>query len=178
MDAGRELFENNPMSLICSIVCNHEMQCAGTVFGKKGSPVHFSSIGNLYFRYVSGQNEGKTAEQKNRMCCHRSRTGRDDSSGDSCSKWTSVTIFEQQRIRSAGLHSTEFRSFGFQKPFFPDIRKTSELGIRIRPNTAIGTTLTIEDLLRDGYASVFVEQEYTEKSWNTGRMSFQRTFWN
>ena len=28
MDAGRELFENNPMSLICSIVCNHEMQCA------------------------------------------------------------------------------------------------------------------------------------------------------
>ena len=45
MDAGRELFENNPMSLICSIVCNHEMQCAGhCVLGKKGSPVHFSSI--------------------------------------------------------------------------------------------------------------------------------------
>ena len=45
MDAGRELFENNPMSLICSIVCNHEMQCAGNcVLGKKGSPVHFSSI--------------------------------------------------------------------------------------------------------------------------------------
>lgn len=36
MDAGRELFENNPMSLICSIVCNHEMQCAGNcVLGKR-----------------------------------------------------------------------------------------------------------------------------------------------
>ena len=45
MDAGKELFENNPMSVICSIVCNHEQQCAGNcVLGHKGNPVHFSSI--------------------------------------------------------------------------------------------------------------------------------------
>ena len=30
------------------------------------------------------------------------------------------------------------------------------MGIRIRPHTAIGTVLTIDDLFRDGYASVFV----------------------
>ena len=29
MDAGAELFQNNPMSVICSIVCDHEQQCAG-----------------------------------------------------------------------------------------------------------------------------------------------------
>ena len=47
MDAGKELFENNPMSVICSIVCNHEQQCAGNcVLGRKGNPVHFSSIEN------------------------------------------------------------------------------------------------------------------------------------
>ena len=45
MEAGKELFENNPMSVICSIVCNHEQQCAGNcVLGRKGNPVHFSSI--------------------------------------------------------------------------------------------------------------------------------------
>lgn len=42
MDAGAELFQNNPMSVICSIVCDHEQQCAGhCVLGKKGNPVHF-----------------------------------------------------------------------------------------------------------------------------------------
>ena len=29
MEAGDMLFRNNPMSAVCSIVCNHEMQCAG-----------------------------------------------------------------------------------------------------------------------------------------------------
>ena len=47
MEAGQELFKNNPMSVICSIVCDHEQQCAGhCVLGKKGNPVHFSSIEN------------------------------------------------------------------------------------------------------------------------------------
>lgn len=44
------LFENNPMSMICSLVCNHENQCEGhCVLGRKGEPVHISSIEN----YVS-----------------------------------------------------------------------------------------------------------------------------
>lgn len=47
MEAGEILFENNPMSAICSIVCNHEKQCEGNcVLGRKGNAVHFSSIEN------------------------------------------------------------------------------------------------------------------------------------
>ena len=49
-EAGQMLFENNPLSAVCSLVCNHEQQCAGhCVLGKKSTPVHFSSIEN----YVS-----------------------------------------------------------------------------------------------------------------------------
>ena len=49
-EAGEMLFENNPMSMICSLVCNHENQCEGhCVLGRKGEPVHISSIEN----YVS-----------------------------------------------------------------------------------------------------------------------------
>ena len=44
MDAGKQLFENNPMSVFCSIVCDHQAQCAGhCVLGRKGSPVHSPS---------------------------------------------------------------------------------------------------------------------------------------
>lgn len=47
MEAGEILFENNPMSAICSVVCNHEKQCEGNcVLGRKGNAVHFSSIEN------------------------------------------------------------------------------------------------------------------------------------
>ena len=47
MEAGEMLFRNNPMSAVCSIVCNHEQQCAGScIRGRKDSPVHFSSIEN------------------------------------------------------------------------------------------------------------------------------------
>ena len=46
-EAGRTLFENNPLTTVCSLVCNHENQCEGhCVLGKKGAPVHFSAIEN------------------------------------------------------------------------------------------------------------------------------------
>ncbi len=39
-EAGEMLFENNPMSVICSLVCDHRKQCVGhCVRGKKGEPV-------------------------------------------------------------------------------------------------------------------------------------------
>lgn len=44
-EAGWMLFENNPLTTVCSLVCNHENQCEGhCVLGRKGAPVHFSSI--------------------------------------------------------------------------------------------------------------------------------------
>lgn len=45
--AGEMLFENNPLSLVCSLICNHDKQCEGNcVLNKKSSPVHISSIEN------------------------------------------------------------------------------------------------------------------------------------
>lgn len=44
-DAGAMLFANNPMSVVCSLVCDHEAQCEGNcIQGRKGSPVQISSI--------------------------------------------------------------------------------------------------------------------------------------
>lgn len=44
-EAGEMLFENNPMFVICSLVCDHGKQCEGhCVRGGKGEPVHISSI--------------------------------------------------------------------------------------------------------------------------------------
>ena len=41
-EAGELLFQNNPMSAVCSMVCNHSGQCEGAcIQGRKGAPVHF-----------------------------------------------------------------------------------------------------------------------------------------
>ena len=47
LDAAEMLFANNPLSVICSLVCNHANQCEGhCVRGIKGNPVHISAIEN------------------------------------------------------------------------------------------------------------------------------------
>ena len=46
-DAGRMLFENNPLTTVCSLVCNHENQCEGHCIRNRmpsHDPVHFSII--------------------------------------------------------------------------------------------------------------------------------------
>ncbi len=51
-EAGRVLFENNPLSAICSIVCPHENNCYGNcVLGAKKTPIPFYQIE----QYVSGK---------------------------------------------------------------------------------------------------------------------------
>ena len=45
--AGRMLFENNPLTTVCSLVCNHEKQCEGHCIRNRmpsHDPVHFSII--------------------------------------------------------------------------------------------------------------------------------------
>ena len=40
-EAAEMVFANNPLSVICSLVCDHEKQCEGhCVKGIKGEPVH------------------------------------------------------------------------------------------------------------------------------------------
>ena len=43
--AGEILFNNNPLSAICAVVCAHENQCSGhCIRGIKGEPVKFYEI--------------------------------------------------------------------------------------------------------------------------------------
>ena len=59
-EAGKMLFENNPLTTVCSLICNHENQCEGhCVLGRKGAPVHFSTIENyISSTYANQMTEG------------------------------------------------------------------------------------------------------------------------
>lgn len=66
-DAGRLLFENNPLSLVCCHVCPQENQCEGhCVLGKKGDQRHRT----LYIRLLSEHIQAGALRQEQRQDCH------------------------------------------------------------------------------------------------------------
>ncbi len=158
MDAAQMLFANNPLSIICSVVCNHENQCEGhCVQGIKGAPVHISAIEN----YISDS------------CFERIRIQMAPPNGKKvgvigagpagitiavilASRGYKVTIFEGHD-KIGGVMRYGIPEFRLPKTVLDRYaKKLQELGILVRPNFNIGGSTTIHDLFNDGYKSVFV----------------------
>ena len=158
MDAGKELFENNPMSVICSIVCNHEQQCAGNcVLGRKGNPVHFSSIENyISDTYLDRMEIQKVEKKGKRVAVIGAGPAGLTAAIILVKAGYDVTIFEW-KDEIGGIMRYGIPEFRLSKSILDRYKKRLlDMGIKIRPNTTIGAVLKIDDLLRDGYASIFV----------------------
>ena len=158
MDAGKELFENNPMSVICSIVCNHEQQCAGNcVLGRKGNPVHFSSIENYISDTYLDRMEIQKVEKKGKRVAVIGAGPAGLTAAIILAKaGYDVTIFEW-KDEIGGIMRYGIPEFRLSKSILDRYKKRLlDMGIKSRPNTTIGAVLKIDDLLRDGYASIFV----------------------
>lgn len=158
MDAGKELFENNPMSVICSIVCNHEQQCAGNcVLGHKGNPVHFSSIETYISDTYLDRMEIPEVEKKGKRVAVIGAGPAGLTAAIILAKaGYDVTIFEW-KDDIGGIMRYGIPEFRLPKSILDRYRqRLLDMGIKIRPNTTIGAVLKIDDLLRDGYASIFV----------------------
>lgn len=157
-EAGEMLFANNPMSMICSLVCNHENQCEGhCILGRKGEPVHISSIEN----YISD-----TYFDKMQIPCEPKNGKKVAVIGAGpagitiaillTKKGYSVTIFDS-RDRIGGVLQYGIPEFRLPKTILERYKKKlREIGIKIRPNTTIGGALEIKDMFRDGYESIFI----------------------
>lgn len=158
MEAGKELFENNPMSVICSTVCNHEMQCAGScVLGKKGNPVHFSSIENyISDTYLDRMTIPEVTKKNKRVAVIGAGPAGMTVAIILARNGYSVTIFEWKE-KIGGIMQYGIPEFRLPKSVLERYKKKMiQMGIKIRPNTTIGAVLKIEDLFRDGYACIFV----------------------
>lgn len=157
-EAAEMVFANNPLSVICSLVCDHEKQCEGhCVKGIKGEPVHISSIEN----YISD------------TCFDRMKLGQLPKNGKRIAvvgagpagitiailmacRGYKVTIFEVKE-KIGGIMRYGIPEFRLPKSILDRYYvKMKELGILFRPNFALGGSTGVEDLLRDGYHAVFI----------------------
>ena len=158
-EAGRMLFENNPLTTVCSIVCNHEKQCEGhCVLGKKGAPVHFSVIENyISSTYANQMTKGPAPSNGMRVAIIGSGPAGITIAIILARYGYKVTIFEG-KDKIGGVLRYGIPEFRLPKSVLDDIeyRHLELKGIQVRPNTNIGSALTIEDLFRDGYKAIFV----------------------
>lgn len=156
--AGEMVFENNPLSIVCSLVCDHERQCEGhCILGKKGSPVHISSIENYISSTYFDQMVLEREEKKNK----RAAVIGSGPAGITISiilakRGYDVTVFETKE-KIGGVLRYGIPEFRLPKTILDKYKKKMlELGIRFRPNTTIGGAIGIDDLFRDGYLAVFI----------------------
>ena len=157
-EAGRMLFENNPLSVVCSLVCDHEKQCEGhCVLGRKGAPVHISSIEN----YISDAHLDRLQLQRQAAKGKRVAIIGSGPAGITIAvllaqKGYDVTLFES-RDKIGGVLRYGIPEFRLPKSVLDRYQaQLVQLGIKIRPNTVIGGALTVDDLQRDGYKAIFI----------------------
>lgn len=123
----------------------------------KGSPVHISSIEN----YISDNyfdKLGFSGIQKNGMKAGIIGSG---PAGITIAiilaqRGYDITIFEAKE-KIGGVLRYGIPEFRLPKTILERYKvKLLELGIKIRPNTSIGTTISVDDMFRDGYSAIFI----------------------
>lgn len=157
-EAGKLLFENNPLSIVCCHVCPQEDQCEGhCVMGKRGSPVQISAIE----RYISDYylnicKPVPSLKNRGRIAIIGSGPAGITIAFILSKKGYDITIFEGND-QIGGVLRYGIPEFRLPKNILDRLMNTLiGSGVRIRPNTAIGTNLCIEDLFCDGYKAVFM----------------------
>lgn len=158
LQAGEMLFENNPLSLVCSLVCPHEKQCEGScVLGIKGQPINVSRIEHyISDYYISLMTPSCKKEPGKKVAIIGSGPAGITIAVILASRGYDVTIFEAHD-KIGGVLMYGIPEFRLPKTVLVKLKaKIMEMGIKIRPNTMIGHVLTIDDLFRDGYKAVFI----------------------
>ena len=157
-EAGRLLFENNPLSAICSIVCPHEDNCYGNcVLGIKQTPIPFYQIE----QYISGEYINE------RRLNHPEKNGMKIAVIGAGPAGISMSIFMAQKGFQVTLMEAQDQIGGVLRYGIPDFRLPRErvdayrdvlrnLGVFVKPNCHIGSNLLLEDMFIDGYDAVFL----------------------
>ena len=157
-EAGRLLFENNPLSAICSIVCPHEDNCYGNcVLGIKQTPIPFYQIE----QYISGE------YIKDREINPPENNGMKIAVIGAGPAGISMSIFMAQKGFKVTLMEAQDQIGGVLRYGIPDFRLPRErvdayksvlrkLGVFVKPNCHIGSNILLEDMFIDGYDAIFL----------------------
>lgn len=156
--AGKMLFDNNPLSVVCSIVCNHGNQCQGhCVRGIKGEPVEISTIENyISERYLDCLILEKAPSNGIKVAVIGSGPAGITISIKLAQLGYDVTVFES-KTDIGGVLRYGIPDFRLPHSIIDRYKEIMlHLGITIRLNVTIGKSFGIEELFRDGFKAISI----------------------
>lgn len=157
-EAGDILFKNNPLSVFCSILCPHENQCTGhCIKGIKGTPVDFPAIEKeISSKYLSSLPLKKQNSTDNRVAIIGGGPAGITSAILLAKEGFKVTIFEAFS-KLGGVLRYGIPEFRLSKSLIDTFETyLLNLGVKIKYNTLVGPTHTIQNLKDDGFNYIII----------------------
>ena len=150
----------NALPAICGRVCPQENQCEGLcIRGKKGEPVGIGRLERFVADYVIGKNETPSAIiEKNgiKVAVIGAGPAGITCAGELAKKGYDVTLFEALH-ELGGVLMYGIPEFRLPKELVKkEIQKVTDLGVTIHKNVIVGRSVTIDELIEDGFEAVFV----------------------
>ena len=152
------VFDNNPLSVVCSLVCNHANQCQGhCVRGIKGEPVEISTIENFVSGHYLDSLELEKAEPNGiKVAVVGAGPAGITISIKMAQLGYDVTIFES-KTEIGGVLRYGIPEFRLPKAIVDKYEGLlRKLGVKIKYNVTIGKAFGIEELFRDGFKAISI----------------------
>ncbi len=158
--AAAKIKEKNSLPAICGRVCPQESQCEKEcILGKKGDPV---AIGALE-RFVADQEAAgaKSAIPEIKKSGFKAAIVGAGPAGLTCAadlalQGFEVTIFESLH-EAGGVLQYGIPQFRLPKDIVArEVDYISKLGVEIKTSVLVGQTVTVEELLEQGYDTIFI----------------------
>lgn len=156
-EAGDMLFDNNPLSIVCGLICHHEAQCKGhCILNHRNAPINIGGVENYISDYSLDQLKLVKGDKNGRVGIIGSGPAGITIAFILARKGYQVTLFESHD-KIGGVMRYGIPDFRLPKTILERIKsKLQVLGVKIRPNVLIGPVITVDDLFRDGYDSIFI----------------------
>lgn len=170
-EAGEVLFTNNPLSIFCSIVCPHEEQCKGhCIKGIKETPVEFPLIEKeISTEYLSKLPLNKKENKKIDIAIIGGGPAGITSAILLAKEGFNVTIFEAFS-KLGGVLRFGIPEFRLSRELMDTFEKyLLNLGVKIKYNTLVGPTHTIQNLKNDDFKYIII----TTGVWNPKPMDIK-----
>jgi glutamate synthase (NADPH/NADH) small chain len=161
MGAIHTIKETNSLPAVCGRVCPQETQCEEKcVLGKKGQPIAIGRLERFAADYELGQGDVRAPEPAKPTGKKVAVVGAGPAgltvAGEMAKKGHEVTVFEALH-KAGGVLVYGIPEFRLPKAIVQrEVDYVGKLGSKIKVDTIIGQTTTVDELFAQGYDAIFV----------------------
>jgi glutamate synthase (NADPH) small chain len=161
MGAIHTIKETNSLPAVCGRVCPQETQCESKcILGKKGQPIAIGRLERFAADYELNKGDVRAPEKAKKTGKRVAVVGAGPASltvaGELSKKGHEVTVFEALH-KAGGVLVYGIPEFRLPKAIVQrEVDYVEKLGAKIKVDTIIGQTMTLDELFASGFDAVFI----------------------